>query len=216
MKGGTVLEVENRGLCLADVSDFVRCAPWEIRMRQFALVVVAITFTLVSPATCVRAQDNSVPCDAFVKNADGSWAALRDAPVLETGQRLTIRAGSVLRPGASIRGLDLVATLDQQCPAEPAPVQTSAPVAPPRAVLGTYADANGNISAERLTCAEVADTSPEEASLFFAWYSGWFSGTAKKRGINLERVRYAIQNVIGYCKGNRDKKLVQVMELMLK
>jgi HdeA/HdeB family len=199
------------------VPDLVRIrAARRFSVRHSALVVIAVALTSAVPETCARAQDTSVPCDAFVKNPDGSWSALRDAPILDTGQRLTIRGGSVLRPGASIRGLDLAATLDQQCPAEPAPVQASAPVAAPRAVLGTYADANGIINAERLTCAQLADTSPEEASLYFAWYSGWYNGAAKRRGINLERVRYAIQNAIDYCKGNRDKKLVQVMELMLK
>jgi hypothetical protein len=183
-------------------------------MRQYGIVLAVVLF-LPGLAVDAAAQENSIPCDAFVKNADGSWAALRNAAIRGTGQSLTIREGAVLRPGAAIRGLDLVAELDQQCPAEPEPVQASAPVAP-QVALVRYADASGNINAEKLTCAHLADTSPEEADLFFVWYSGWYNGVAKKRGINLAHVRSAVQTAVAYCKGNRDKRLVQVMELMLK
>jgi hypothetical protein len=52
--------------------------------------------------------------------------------------------------------------------------------------------------------------------LFLAWYSGWYSGFAKNRSINLARTRYAIRNVVAYCKGDRNKRLTDVMEQMLK
>jgi HdeA/HdeB family len=184
-------------------------------MRQYGIVLAAVLF-FPGLAVNAAAQESAIPCDAFVKNADGSWSALRNAAIRGTGQSLTIREGAVLRPGAAIRGLDLAAQLDQQCPAEPEPVQASAPVATPQVALARYADAGGIVNAEKLTCAQLADTSPEEAGLFFVWYSGWYNGVAKKRGINLAHVRSAVQNAVDYCKGNRDKRLVQVMELMLK
>src|SRR5262249_40559881 len=70
---------------------------------------------------------NGLPCDAFMKDADGSWVALRDAPISGAASKLTIRAGSVLRPGAAIQGLDLAAMLDQACPATPAAAAEQGP-----------------------------------------------------------------------------------------
>jgi hypothetical protein len=86
----------------------------------------------------------------------------------------------------------------------------------PQSFLARYADANGNLDIRQLTCGHLDDTSVEEAELFLSWYSGWYSGVAKNRGINLARVRYAIRNVVAYCKGDRNKRLTEVMEQMLK
>jgi HdeA/HdeB family protein len=192
---------------------------------RMAFVAVALGMGCLSgPA---RAQSNDLPCDAFAKNADGLWYATRNADIPGTGESLTIRQGSILRPGAAIRGLDFATMLDRECPAAaaaPQPAVTAPAGAPPaqqqaaqpRAALSRYADANGNIDVRRLTCGEIADSPPQEAEFFLSWYSGWYSGEAKKRGINLARVRYAIGNVLEYCKANPDKRIVQVMDLMLK
>ena len=161
----------------------------------------------------------SVPCDSFVKNDDGSWSALRSVPIRGVGEGFTVREGSVLRSGAAIRGVDLAGILDERCPAtpEPPPGPAAAQPAPrPRATLGRFVNASGVIEAQRLSCAELADASADEAQLFLAWYSGWYAGTAKKRGLNPARTLNTIQGVMDYCRGNRDKKIVQVMELMLK
>jgi hypothetical protein len=190
---------------------------------------------LAGPSFAARAQNNDIPCDAFQKNDDGTWSAMRSVQILGTGQRLTIRDGSVLRPGSDIRGLDLATELDRKCPATPEPVepapsaQPGQPVQPgrpgqpvqsartqPYIALGTYADLYGNIDPQRLTCGQLADASPQEAELLLAWYSGWFNGAAKKRAMNLAQVGSAVHSAIDYCKGNRDKKLNLVMELMLK
>jgi hypothetical protein len=125
----------------------------------------------------------------------------------------------VLRPGAAIRGLDIASILDQQCPATPEPPPTAAQPPAPAAhyvALGGFVTSKGTIDAPRLTCAEIADASPDEASQFLTWYSGWYAGFAKKHGVNLAVVRHAARSVVDYCKANRDKKIVQVMELMLK
>ena len=92
----------------------------------------------------------------------------------------------------------------------------SAAAPQPQSFLARYADANGNLDVRQLTCGHLDDTSAEEAELFLAWYSGWYSGVAKNRGINLARIRYAIRNVVAYCKGDRNKRLTDVMEQMLK
>lgn len=192
-------------------------------MRCRCAVAVALVGMIAAlPAADAQAQNNGIPCDAFVKNSDGSWTAMRDASIDGTGGKLTVRQGSALQPGATIRGLDLTTMLDRDCAAASPPVTTPgppaapAPASAPVAALGRYADANGSIDVQTLTCGQLADTSPEEANLFLAWYSGWYNGQAKHRGINLARVRYAIRNVVDYCRGNRDKRIVQVMDLMLK
>jgi HdeA/HdeB family len=206
-------------------------------IRDGSAIVVAILAVGLNAAwlNAARAQGvqgtqgGDLPCDAFAKNADGFWYALRNADIRGTGGPLVIRQGSVLRPGAAIKGLDLATMLDEQCPATAAPPPpavaappgTAAPMpqqapAQPQATLSRYADANGSIDVQRLTCGEIADSPPQEAEFFLSWYSGWYNGSAKKRGINIARVRYAIRSVVDYCRANPDKRLVQVMELMLK
>jgi HdeA/HdeB family len=189
---------------------------------HFKIAIVAMALIAIG-LSVPQAQSQDLPCDSFMKNRDGSWSALRDAQIPGAGDRLVIRAGSVLRPGAAIKGLDLATMLDRQCPAEPeggperapGPGSGLAPVPAPVA-LGRYADANGNIDVEKLTCAQLTNASPAESELLLAWYDGWFSGVAKRRGLNLVRVKYAILNVRDYCKGNGDRKLARVLELMLK
>ena len=56
----------------------------------------------------------------------------------------------------------------------------------------------------------------EQADRFLVWHSGWYTGSAKKRGFNLAGIAGAVHAVVDYCKSNRDKKLAQVMDLMLK
>ena len=191
------------------------------------MAFVAVTLGTGCLGGAARAQSGDLPCDAFAKNADGSWYATRNVDIPGTGQSLTIRQGSILRPGAAIRGLDLASMLDKECPATAAAPQPAATApnggppaqqqaAQPRAALSRYADANGNIDVQRLTCGEIADSPPQEAEFFLSWYSGWYTGEAKKREFNLARVRYAIGNVLEYCKANPDKRIVQVMDLMLK
>jgi hypothetical protein len=180
---------------------------------------IGMVLAALGPSDGALAQ-LSVPCDSFVKNDDGSWSALRSVPIRGVGESFTVREGSVLRPGAAIRGVDLASILDERCPATPEPPPgpaTAQPIArPPRATLGSFVNASGVIDAQRLSCAELADAAPEEAQLFLTWYSGWYAGTAKKRGLNPARTLNTIQGVMDYCRGNRDKKVVQVMELMLK
>jgi HdeA/HdeB family len=180
---------------------------------------IGTALALLGPHAGAMAQQLNLPCDSFVKNDDGTWSALRSVPIRGVGESLTVREGSVLRPGAAIRGVDLASILDQQCPAMPessGPATLQAPAAPPRVTLGSFVNAGGVVDTQRLSCAELADASADEAQLFLAWYSGWYVGTAKKRGLNLAHTQTAIQTVVTYCRANRDKKLAQVLELMLK
>jgi hypothetical protein len=183
--------------------------------------LIGMVLVALGPSTGALAQ-LSVPCDSFVKNDDGSWSALRSVPIHGVGESFTVREGSVLRPGAAIRGVDLASILDERCPATPEPptgpatAQPAAPPAPPRVTLGSFANASGVIEAQRLTCGEIADASAQEAQLFLAWHSGWYSGSAKRRGMNLAHTLDAVRTVLLYCQANRSKSITQVMDLMLK
>jgi inactivated superfamily I helicase len=55
--------------------------------------------------------------------------------------------------------------------------------------LSKYADANGYIYVQKLTCAQLANTYQEDADFLGVWYSGWYNGLAKKNAINVPRVR---------------------------
>jgi HdeA/HdeB family len=132
-------------------------------------------------------------------------------------------------PGRNVRGYDIADLIAKACPnAQVAPPPDAAggasaagagsalPQVSAAANLGKYADANGSLDVRQLTCAHLDDTSADEAQLLLSWYSGWYFGSEKKRGINLPRVRYNLRTVMDYCRANRDKRLSDVMDLMLK
>jgi hypothetical protein len=82
--------------------------------------------------------------------------------------------------------------------------------------LSKYADANGFIDVQQLTCAQLAGTFQEDANFLGAWYSGWYNGLAKKHAINLPRAKEGLHEVIVYCKANGDKKIIQAIDGVLK
>jgi hypothetical protein len=192
-----------------------------IMSTRVKAALIGIALAALGPHADAQAQ-LSVPCESFVKNDDGSWSALRSVPIRGVGEAFTVREGSVLRPGAAIRGVDLASILDERCPATPEPppgpatAAPAAPAPPPRVNLGSFVNAGGVVDAQRLTCAEIADASRDEAQLFLAWYSGWYAGAAKRRGMNPAHTLDAIRTVLLYCQANRTKSITQVMELMLK
>ena len=82
--------------------------------------------------------------------------------------------------------------------------------------LKTYADANGDIDVQKLTCAQLAGTFQEDANFLGVWYAGWFNGRAKLHSINIARTEDGIHHVIEYCKANPDKKVTEAIEVLLK
>jgi len=58
------------------------------------------------------------PCDAFVKNPDGSWTPTRDVNIVmeNGGDVLTVGPAATFQPGKEVRGFDMAAHLEQQCP----------------------------------------------------------------------------------------------------
>lgn len=82
--------------------------------------------------------------------------------------------------------------------------------------LKNYADANGYIDVQKLTCAQLAGTFQEDADFLGVWYSGWYNGLAKKHALNVKRTKDGIHNVIVYCKANPTKKVIQAIDVILK
>ena len=82
--------------------------------------------------------------------------------------------------------------------------------------LSKYADANGYILVQKLTCGQLANTYQEDADFLGVWYSGWYNGLAKKNAINVPRVKEGIHKVIVYCKANQDKRIIQAIDIILK
>jgi hypothetical protein len=205
-----------------------------MRHRVALAIAAAIVLHVCCLATRAQAATSNFPCDSFAKNPDGSWTVLKTT-YLE-GPNVKVQEDAVFAPGRVVLGYDIADMISKACPnavvapppgaapsAAPGTAASTAPgtaptaAAPqPQSFLARYADANGNLDVRQLTCGHLDDTSAEEADLFLAWYSGWYAGSAKSRGINLARIRYAIHNVVAYCRGDRNKRLTDVMDLMLK
>jgi HdeA/HdeB family len=82
--------------------------------------------------------------------------------------------------------------------------------------LKTYADADGYIDVQKLTCAQLAGTFQEDADFLGIWYSGWYNGLAKKHAVNVPRVKEGLHTIIVYCKANPTKKVIQAIDTALK
>ncbi len=82
--------------------------------------------------------------------------------------------------------------------------------------LKAYADENGYINVQKLTCAQLVGTYQEDADFLGVWYSGWYNGLAKKSSINLPRVREGIHQVIVYCKANPGTPIIKAIDAVLK
>src|SRR3954467_3176675 len=82
--------------------------------------------------------------------------------------------------------------------------------------LTSYADANGYINVQALTCAALAGTWQEDADRLTTWYSGWDNGLGKKHFFNIARSKELEHEVILYCKANPQIRIIQAIDLMLK
>ena len=82
--------------------------------------------------------------------------------------------------------------------------------------LKTFANKDGYIDVQKLTCGQLASTYQEDADFLGVWYSGWYNGLGQKHAINVPRVKEGIHKVIVYCKTNRDKLIIQAIDVILK
>lgn len=82
--------------------------------------------------------------------------------------------------------------------------------------LSAYADANGYLDVQKLTCAQLAGTWQQDADMLTTWYSGWYNGLARKHMMNIKRAKEAEHEVIVYCKANPNKKVIEAIAVVFK
>src|SRR5690349_10046045 len=81
--------------------------------------------------------------------------------------------------------------------------------------LSAYADANGYIDVQALTCAQLAGTWQDQADLLTTWYSGWYNGLAKKHYLNIARLKESEHEVIVFCKANPQVKIIKAIGIVI-
>ncbi|MFH1344402.1 MAG: HdeA/HdeB family chaperone [Pseudomonadota bacterium] len=82
--------------------------------------------------------------------------------------------------------------------------------------LKTYADRNGYLDVQKLTCAQLANTFQEDADYLTAWYSGWYNGLGKKHMMDVARAKSLEHEVIVHCKANPGKKVIEAIDVVFK
>ncbi len=82
--------------------------------------------------------------------------------------------------------------------------------------LSAYADANGFIDVQALTCAQLANTYQEDANALTTWYSGWYNGLAHKHYADFRKGRILEHQVIEYCKAHPDERIIHAIAVLLK
>jgi len=82
--------------------------------------------------------------------------------------------------------------------------------------LASYADVNGFLDVQALTCAQLANTYQEDADALTTWYSGWYNGLARKHYADIRKGKIVEHEVIVYCKANKDKKIIEAIAHVFK
>ena len=82
--------------------------------------------------------------------------------------------------------------------------------------LSAYADAEGFLNVQTLTCAQLANTWQGDADRLASWYSGWYNGLAKKHYMDITKGKEAEHEVIVYCKAHPELRIIQAMEVVFK
>ncbi len=82
--------------------------------------------------------------------------------------------------------------------------------------LKTYANRDGYVDVQALTCAQLANTFQEDADYLTTWYSGWYNGLAKKHMMKVDRAKALEHELIVYCKANQGKKVIQAIDVVFK
>jgi hypothetical protein len=82
--------------------------------------------------------------------------------------------------------------------------------------LSAYADANGFIDVQKLTCGQLANTYQEDANALSSWYSGWYNGLAHKHFADFKKGREVEHQVIEHCKAHPEQTIIHAIGLILK
>jgi HdeA/HdeB family len=93
---------------------------------------------------------------------------------------------------------------------------TEIPAARAQVDLSAYADANGFINVQTLTCAQLAGTWQGDADMLTTWYSGWYNGLARKHYLDLRKGKEAEHEVIVYCKANPHQLIIEAIAVVFK
>jgi hypothetical protein len=78
-----------------------------------------------------------------------------------------------------------------------------------------YADANGVLDVQKLTCAQLAATW-QDADALSAWYSGWYNGLAKKHYYLVDSTKRLEHELIEYCKAHRGIRIIVAIAVVFK
>ena len=97
-----------------------------------------------------------------------------------------------------------------------AAVSMTASIASAQVDLSTYADAEGFLNVQALTCAQLANTWQEDADRLATWYSGWYNGLAKKHYMDIRKGKEAEHEVIVYCKAHPELRIIEAMDIVFK
>lgn len=89
-------------------------------------------------------------------------------------------------------------------------------VASAQTPLTAYADKNGYVDVQKLTCAQLAGTFQEDADMLATWYSGWYNGLAKAHRAKITRVKEDQHEVIVYCKANPNVTIIKAIDKIFK
>ncbi|SHM45865.1 HdeA/HdeB family chaperone [Bradyrhizobium lablabi] len=82
--------------------------------------------------------------------------------------------------------------------------------------LSTYADANGFLNVQALTCAQLAGTWQGDADRLTAWYSGWYNGLARKHYMDIVKSKEAEHEIMVYCKANPGQLIIEAVAVVFK
>jgi hypothetical protein len=82
--------------------------------------------------------------------------------------------------------------------------------------LSAYADANGFINVQALTCAQLANTWQQDADMLSTWYSGWYNGLARKHYLDVRKGKETEHEVILYCKAHQEIRIIDAIAVVLK
>ena len=82
--------------------------------------------------------------------------------------------------------------------------------------LSAYADANGFIDVQKLTCGQLANTYQEDANALTSWYSGWYNGLAHKHFADFKKGREVEHQVIEHFKAHPEQTIIHAIGLILK
>ena len=82
--------------------------------------------------------------------------------------------------------------------------------------LSSYADANGYLDVQTLTCAQLANTWQQDADMLTTWYSGWYNGLARKHYLDVRKGKEVEHEVIEYCKAHQNIKIIDAIAVVFK